>query len=43
MVLDGADGPGTEEVCGGNEEKELRHLKLTCVEETGKSCSFLFL
>ena len=31
MVLGGADGPGTEEGCGGNEEeKELRHLKLTC-------------
>ena len=42
MVLDGADGPGTEEVCGGNEEeKELRHLKLTCVEEMEKSCSSL--
>ena len=35
MVLGGADGPGTEEGCVGNEEeKELRHLKLTCVEET---------
>ena len=40
VVLGGADGPGKEEGCGGNEEeKELRHLKLTCVEETGKSCS----
>ena len=44
VVLGGADGPGMEEGCGGNEEeKELRHLKLTRVEETGKSCSFLFL
>ena len=39
------DGHGTEEGCGGNEEeRELRHLKLTCVEETGKvlfiSCFF---
>ena len=39
VVLGGADGPGTEEGCGGNEEEELRHLKLTCVKETGKSCS----
>ena len=40
MVLGGADGHGMEEGCVGNEEeKELRHLKLTCVEETGKSCS----
>ena len=40
MVLGGADGPGTEEGCVDNEEeKELRHLKLACVEETGKSCS----
>ena len=31
------DGHGTEEGCGGNEEeRELRRLKLTCVEETGK-------
>ena len=44
VVLGGADEHGTEQVWGGNEEeKELRHLKLTCVEETGKSCSFLFL
>ena len=40
MALGGADGHGTQEGCGGNEEeKGLRHLKLTCVEETGKSCS----
>ena len=39
VVLGGADGPGTEEGCGGNEEEELRHLKLTCGKETGKSCS----
>ena len=39
VVLGGADGRGTQEGCGGNEEeKGLRHLKLTCVEETGKSC-----
>ena len=44
MVLGGADGPGMEEGCVGNEEeKEVRHFKLMCVEETGKSCSFLFL
>ena len=44
VVLGGADGPGKEEGCGGNEEeKEVRHFKLTCVEEMGKSCSFLFL
>ena len=41
----GADGCGMEEGCGGNEEeKGLRRLKLTCVEETGKvlfiSCCF---
>ena len=37
MVLGGANGPGTEEGCVGNEEeKELRHLKLTCGRD-GKS------
>ena len=44
MVLGGADGPGMEEGCGGNEEeKELRHLKLTCVkrwESLVHSCFF---
>ena len=44
MVLGGADGRGMEEGCGGNEEKEIRHRKLTCVEDMGKvlfiSCCF---
>ena len=45
MVLGGADGPGMEKGCGGNEEeRELRRLVFRCVEETGKvlfiSCCF---
>ena len=44
MVLGGANGCGMEEGCGGNEEKEIRHRKLTCVEDMGKvlfiSCCF---